>query len=52
MWALCGKRHKGAARRWGMAQIASRAFGGIADPGMAPYIDLFNHNEAASHPVG
>lgn len=37
---------------WGMAQIASRAFGGIADPGMAPYIDLFNHNEAASHPIG
>jgi len=37
---------------WGMGQIASRAFGGFADPGMAPYIDLFNHQDLASHPLG
>lgn len=35
-----------------MGQIASRAFGGFADPGMAPYIDLFNHDDAAGHPIG
>lgn len=37
---------------WGMGQIASRAFGGFEDPGMAPFIDLMNHADQASHPLG
>lgn len=36
----------------GMGQIASRAFGGFEDPGMAPFIDLMNHADQASHPLG
>jgi hypothetical protein len=37
---------------WGMGQIASRAFGGFEDPGLAPFIDLMNHADPASHPLG
>ena len=36
----------------GMGQIASRAFGGFEDPGLAPFIDLMNHADQASHPLG
>ncbi len=36
----------------GMAQIASRAFGGFQDPGLAPFIDLMNHANEAQHPLG
>lgn len=36
----------------GMGQIASRAFGGFEDPGLAPFIDLMNHADPASHPLG
>lgn len=36
----------------GMGQIASRAFGGFQDPGMAPFIDLMNHADEAPHPLG
>ncbi len=36
----------------GMGQIASRAFGGFEDPGLAPFIDLMNHANEAQHPLG
>lgn len=36
----------------GMAQVASRAFGGFQDPGLAPFIDLMNHANEAQHPLG
>ncbi|KAG2501281.1 hypothetical protein HYH03_001083 [Edaphochlamys debaryana] len=35
---------------WGMGQVLSRSFGGGADLGMAPYIDLLNHREGAPKP--
>lgn len=38
--------------RWALGQVLSRSFGGQDSCGLAPYIDLANHDGAASRPRG
>lgn len=37
---------------WGLGHVMSRAFGTTPDVGLAPFIDMINHQQHAAKPAG